>query len=116
MKPMEINSNARGATHQRILAHLRTLRTNLEEAREALLHYKDDRVDRDKLEPAARRVDDLMNMFTTGSKNSTQALEWMSGIQNGVNQVLNPKAAAALHDAGIEIAELVAAMKTAQTQ
>jgi hypothetical protein len=109
---MDNNTNARSAARQNILARLRTLRTNLEQAREALLHYKDDRVDRDRLEPAARRVDDLMNMFTTGSRNSEQALVWMSGIQISVEQVVNPKAAAALHDAGVEIAELIAVMRT----
>ncbi len=108
---MAINTNVSRSVHQSILAHLRTLRGSLDEARAALLHFKDDRVDRDKLEPAARRVDDLMNMFATGLQDPAQALVWMGGIQSGVGQVVNPKAAAALRDAGVEIAALIAVMQ-----
>jgi hypothetical protein len=108
---MAVNSSVSRSAHQKILAHLRTLRVSLEQARSALMHYKDDRVDRDKLEPAARRVDDLMNMFATSLGDPAQGLEWMSTIQSGVGQVANPKAAAALRDAEVEIAALLAAMK-----
>ena len=109
---MAVNINVSSSAHQKILAHLRTLRGSLEQARGALMHYKDDRVDRDKLEPAARRVDELMNMFATGMGDATQGVTWMNGIQGGVDQVVNPKSAAALRDAGVEIAALVALMKT----
>ena len=108
---MAVNTNVSRSAHQKILAHLRTLRVSLDQARSALMHYKDDRVDRDKLEPAARRVDDLMNMFATGLGDTTQGVEWMNGIQSGVEQVANPKSAAALRDAGVEIAALIAVMK-----
>ena len=51
------------AEHAEIRAQLRTLRARLTQARDLLVHFKDDRIDRDRLEPAARRVDDLMDMF-----------------------------------------------------
>jgi hypothetical protein len=111
---MSVNINVSRSAPQKILAHLRTLRVSLDQARSTLMHFKDDRVDRDKLEPAARRVDDLMNMFATGVRDPAQGLVWMSEIQSGVNQVANPKAAAALHDAGVEIAALLAVMKAVE--
>ena len=107
------NTNLSRSAHQKILAHLRTLRVSLEQARGALMHYKDDRVDRDKLEPAARRVDDLMNLFAIGSRDPAQGLVWMSEIQSHINQVANPKSAAALRDVGVEIAALLAVMTAA---
>jgi hypothetical protein len=108
---MAINTTVSRSANQQMLARLRTLRLNLEQARGALMHYKDDRVDRDKLEPAARRVDDLMNMFAATSPNRAQGLAWMNEIQSGVERVANPKAAEALRAAGVEIAELLAALK-----
>jgi hypothetical protein len=111
---MAVNTSVSRSSHQKILAHLRTLRVSLEQARGALMHYKDDRVDRDKLEPAARRVDDLMNMYATGLRDPAQGLAWMSEIQSGVEQVVNPKCAPALRDAGVEIAALFAVMKAAE--
>ena len=112
---MAINSSVSRA-NQKTLAHLRTLRSNLDQARSALMHYKDDRIDRDKLEPAARRVDDLMNVFVTGAQDSAQILAWMTEIQIVIDKVPNPKATAALQAAGVEIAALLALMTpTAQT-
>lgn len=113
---MAVNVQVSKSAHQKILAHLRTLRGNLERARGALMHYKEDRVDRDKLEPAARRVDELMNLFATGLGDPAQGMIWMTGIQDGVSQVVNPKSAAALKDAGVEIAALVAVMKSISTE
>lgn len=110
---MAVNTTVSRSVHQEILAHLRTLRVNIADARSALMHYKEDRVDRDKLEPAARRVDDLMNMFATGLRDPAQGLVWMNGIQSGVEQVVNPKAATALRAAGVEIAALLVAMQAA---
>jgi hypothetical protein len=107
------NTNLSRSAHQQILAHLRTVRASLEQARSALMHYKDDRVDRDKLEPAARRVDDLMNLFAIGSRDPAQGLVWMSEIQSHVDQVVNPKSAAALRDVGVEMAALLAVMTNA---
>jgi hypothetical protein len=107
---MAINSSVSRSTNQRMLAHLRTLRLNLDQARSALLHYKDDRVDRDKLEPAARRVDQLMDMFASGTDDPAQSRAYLADIQSGVERLANPKAAAALQAAGVEITALLAVM------
>jgi hypothetical protein len=104
---MAINSNVSRA-NQKTLAHLRTLRLNLDQARSALVHFKDDRIDRDKLEPAARRVDDLMNQFVTGGQDPAQSLAWMTEIRVVIDSVANPKSTAALQAAGVEIAALLA--------
>jgi hypothetical protein len=109
---MAINSSVSRA-NQSTLAHLRTLRLNLDQARTALMHYKDDRIDRDKLEPAARRVDDLMNLFATGANDLAQSLAWMNEIQAGIERVANPKSTVALQAAGVEIAALLALMAPA---
>ena len=109
---MAIN-NSVSRTNQKMLAHLRTLRLNLDQARSALMHYKDDRVDRDKLEPAARRVDDLMNLFATGAPDSVQSLAWMTEIGTVIDRVVNPKSTVALQAAGVEIAALLALMTPA---
>jgi hypothetical protein len=74
------------------------------------MHYKDDRVDRDKLEPAARRVDDLMLMFAGTSADVVKGSVWIAEIQNGIDRVINPKAAAALHAARIDTDSLLEAM------
>lgn len=110
---MAVNTNVSRPANQKILAHLRTLRGSLEQARGALMHYKDDRVDRDKLEPAARRVDDLMNLFATGLRDPAQGLVWMGVIQSSVGQMTNPKSAAALREAEVEITALLAVMEAA---
>jgi hypothetical protein len=99
--------------NQKTLAHLRALRLTLDQARSALMHFKGDRIDRDKLEPAARRVDDLMNLFATGAQNPAQSLTWMSEIRAGVDGVTNPKSVAALQAAGAEIDALLALMTPA---
>jgi len=90
-----------------ILSRLRTLRTSIAHARDALMHFKVDRVDRDKLEPAARRVDDLMNMFGSTSSDRARGSSWICEIQIGVEQVTNPKAAEALRDARVDISALL---------
>jgi plasmid stabilization system protein ParE len=94
-----------------ILDHLRTLRTNLAQARSALMHFQDDRYDRDKLEPAARRVDQLMNIFSSTIEPPEQGQVWMGEIQNGVEQVTNPKAAEALCLARVDILALLDVMR-----
>ena len=53
-----------------------------------------------------------MNMFATGMGDAAQGVAWMNGIQVGVEQVINPKSAAALRDASVEITALIALMKT----
>ena len=98
---------------QTTLAHLRTLRLTLDQARSALMHYKEDRLDRDKLEPAARRVDDLINMFAIGTQDPAQGMAWITEIRGVVDAVANPKSAAALQTAGVEIAALLALLTPA---
>jgi hypothetical protein len=94
--------------NQTTLAHLRTLRLTLDQARSALMHFKDDRIDRDKLEPAARRVDDLINLFAIGPQDAAQGLAWMNDIQRAVDTVPNPKSAVKLEAARVEITALLA--------
>jgi hypothetical protein len=107
---MAVNTNLSRAAHAKILAHLRTLRASLAQARDALMHFKDDRVDRDRLEPAARRVDDLMNLFTIHPRDPAQGSQWITEIQSGVDQVTNPKAAEALRKAQADITALLDVM------
>jgi hypothetical protein len=106
------------AAHSNILAHLRTLRASLAQARDALVHYREDRLDRDKLEPAARRVDDLMNMFAGNSRDPRKGAVWVTEVLGGVEQVTNPKAAAALREARVDITALLDVMgsETTRTQ
>jgi len=111
---MSISSSLTRAEHGKIRAHLRTLRVSLTQARDALMHFKDDRVDRDKLEPAARRVDDLMEMFVGDIRDSTQGSLWLAEIQTGVERVTNPKVAEALHEARVEISALLEVMGSAK--
>ena len=104
---MAVNTSLSSSAHSKILAHLRTLRASLAQARDALMHFKDDRIDRDKLEPAARRVDDLMNMFASNLRDLTKGSLWVTEIQSGVEQVTNPKAAEALREARVDITALL---------
>jgi hypothetical protein len=99
-----------GAAQSLILGRLRTLRKNLDVARTALLNFKEDRIDRDKLEPAARRTDDLMNLFTSDNKDPTQGTAWVKQILGSVDEVTNPKAATALGEARQDIAALLEVM------
>ena len=108
---MADNSSLSRSASGEILAHLRSLRASLTKARDALLHFKDDRVDRDKLEPAARRVDELMNLFATGSRNLEQGSFFVTEIQRGVEQVTNSKSADALRAAQVDIVALLDAMR-----
>jgi hypothetical protein len=101
------------ATRSEILAHVRTLRANIALARAALMNYKDDRLDRDKLEPAARRVDDLMDMYAGASRNVPRGLGWIAEIQSGIEAVTNDKAAVALSEAQAGVTALRAAMGVA---
>lgn len=104
---MAVNTSLSSSAHSKILAHLRTLRASLAQARDALMHFKDDRIDRDKLEPAARRVDDLMNMFASNLLDLAKGSLWVTEIQSGVEQVTNPKAAEALREARVDITALL---------
>lgn len=100
------------AQQAQIRAHLRTLRGSLTQARDSLMHFKSDRLDRDKLEPAARRIDDLMNLFAGNVSDSAQSLLWVVEIQRGVKEVTNSKAATALKVAQEDIAALLGVMVT----
>ena len=105
------NSSLSQSTFGEILARLRSLRASLTKARDALVHFKDDRVDRDRLEPAARRVDELMNLFANGSRNPEQGARFVAEIQADIEQVKNSKSADALRAAKIDIAALLNAMR-----
>jgi hypothetical protein len=107
---MTVNTSLTRVEHAKVRAHLGALRTSLTQARDALMHFKGDRLDRDKLEPAARRVDDLMNLFAGEVRDSAQGPVWIAEIQIGVEQVTNPKVAEALRDARAEITALLDVM------
>jgi hypothetical protein len=94
----------------KVLAHLRSLRESLAHARNALMHYKEDRLDRDRLEPAARRVDDLMLMYANPAANAERGPIWVTEIKNGIQLVSNPKAADALHAARLNTDALIVTM------
>lgn len=100
---MANDSGLSRAARSSILAHLRTLRASLAQARDELMHFKADRVDRDKLEPAARRVDDLMNMFASEVRQPEQAAAWVSEILAGIEQITNAKVEKALSAARSDI-------------
>lgn len=104
---MTVGTSSARSEHAKVRAHLQTLRRSLTQARDALMHFKDDRTDRDKLEPAARRADDLMNMFAGDMSDPSQAPIWIAEIESGVDQVTNPRAAAALRDARVDITALL---------
>lgn len=108
---MTYNSSLSRSASGEILAHLRSLRASLTKARDALVHFKIDRVDRDKLEPAARRVDKLMDLFANGSRNPEQGSRFVAEIQLDIEQVTNSKSADALRAAQVDIAALLDAMR-----
>jgi hypothetical protein len=107
---MVVSTQLPHAQRTQVRAHLRTLRMSLTQARDALMHFKEDRVDRDMLEPAARRVDDLMDLFVGHSRDSTKGSQWLAEIQSGVERVTNPKATAALGEARVDISALLSLM------
>ncbi len=113
LRPMAVNFNLSRPALARALAHLRTLRASIAQARDALMHFKDDRVDRDRLEPAARRVDDLMNTFTGSGRDAAQISRWLTEIHSGIEEVTNPKSAEALREARVDIAALLEVVSTA---
>ena len=107
---VSVNSSSAHSARSKILADLRSLRESLAQARDSLMHFKDDRVDRDRLEPAARRVDDLINMFAGTERDVVKGSLWVTEIQSGIEEVTNPKAADALNEARAEAAALLEAM------
>src|SRR5690242_14407241 len=111
---MTVTTSLSRVEQAKVRAHLRALRTNLTQARSALMHFKDDRIDRDKLEPAARRVDDLINLFAIGPQDAAQGLAWMNEIQRALETVPNPKSASKLEAARVEITALLALLATSR--
>jgi hypothetical protein len=102
-----VNTAVSRSTRSTVLEHLRLLRGSLAVARDKLMHFRDDRVDRDALEPAARRVDELMNMFATNLHDPALIALWSTEIQTAIAKVPNPKSADALHDASTELAAIL---------
>jgi hypothetical protein len=98
-----VNTAVSRSTRSTVLEHLRLLRGSLAVARDKLMHFRDDRVDRDTLEPAARRVDELMNMFATNLHDPALITLWSTEIRTAIAKVPNPKSADALHDASTEL-------------
>lgn len=104
---MAASTSLTRAEHAEIRAQLRTLRTSLTQARDLLVHFKDDRIDRDKLEPAARRIDDLMDMFVGDRRDTARGAVLLAEVQSGIEASTNPKAAQALGEARIAVAALL---------
>ena len=104
---LAVNSIVSRSTRSTVLEHLRARRGSLSRARDTLMHFKDDRIDRDTLEPAARRVDELMNMFAGNSTDPALVVLWSSEIQSAMDKVPNPKSADALSAARAEIAAIL---------
>jgi hypothetical protein len=71
------------------------------------MHFKDDRVDRDTLEPAARRVDELMNMFASNASDPLLIDLWSREIRGAIDKVSNPKSVDALLEASAELAAIL---------
>ena len=77
------------------------------------MHFKDDRVDRDTLEPAARRLDDLMNMFASNSRDPLLIDLWSREIQSAIGKVSNPKSSEALLEVSTELTAILGIVETA---
>jgi hypothetical protein len=78
------------------------------------MHFQGDRVDRDTLEPAARRVDGLMDMFAGNSSNPALVALWSSEIRSAIERVPNPKAADALLEASAELAGILGVIEAGE--
>jgi hypothetical protein len=78
------------------------------------MHFKGDRVDRDALEPAARRVDGLMDMFASNSTDPSLVALWSGEIRSAIDKVSNPKSADALRDASTELAAILVVIEAAE--
>jgi hypothetical protein len=71
------------------------------------MHFKDDRADRDTLEPAARRIDGLMEMFASNSSDPLLVDLWSREIRGAIDKVSNPKSVEALREASGELAAIL---------
>jgi hypothetical protein len=112
---MTASFNLSRAASSEVLNQLRRLRASVAQARDALMHFHNDRLDRDKLEPAARQVDVLMTMFASELRDPAQGALLVTEIQSVLDQVTNPKAAEALRDARVDIKTLLDAMRANAT-
>jgi hypothetical protein len=108
---MAVNSAVSRSSRSAVLEHLRVLRGSLARARDSLMHFKNDRVDRDTLEPAARGADELMNLFASNSNDPAGVALWFTEIQSSIGKVPNPKAADALLEARAEIAAILSVIE-----
>ena len=107
---MTASFNLPRAASSEVLNQLRRLRASIAQARDALMHFHNDRLDRDKLEPAARQVDVLMTMFASELRDPARGSVLITEIQGVLDQVTNPKSAEALRDARVDITALFDAM------
>jgi hypothetical protein len=78
------------------------------------MHFQGDRVDRDTLEPAARRVDGLMEMFAGQSSDPALVALWSREIRGAIERVPNPKSADALLEASAELAAILGVIEAAE--
>jgi hypothetical protein len=78
------------------------------------MHFKGDRVDRDTLEPAARRVDGLMEMFAGKSNDPALVALSFREIRSAIDRVPNPKSADALVEASVELAGILGVIEAAE--
>jgi hypothetical protein len=112
---MTASFNLPRAASSEVLNQLRRLRASIAQARDALMHFHSDRLDRDKLEPAARQVDVLMTMFASELRDPARGSVLITEIQGVLDQVTNPKSAEALRDARVDITALFDAMRVDAT-
>lgn len=111
---MPVNTAVSRSTRSIVLERLRILRASLARARDALMHFKDDRADRDTLEPAARRVDGLMDMFASNSSDPALVDLWAREIRCAIGKVSNPKSVDALLEASVELAAILGMIEGAE--
>jgi hypothetical protein len=78
------------------------------------MHFQGDRVDRDALEPAARLVDRLMEMFAGRSSDPALVALWSREIRSAIDKVPNPKSADALLEASAELAAILGVIEAAE--
>ena len=78
------------------------------------MHFKGDRVDRDTLEPAARRVDELMEMFASNASDPSLVALWSREIRSTMDKVPNPKSADALLEASAELTAILGVIEAGE--
>jgi hypothetical protein len=109
-----VNTAVSRSTRSTVLERLRVLRAILARARDSLMHFQGDRVDRDTLEPAARRVDGLMEMFSSQSSDPELVALWSREIRSAIDKVPNPKSADALLEASTELTAILGVLEAAE--